>query len=271
VAVQWKSSLTLLISTYLTEVESDPTYSGRWRGAPVGSNLQRMPRLPRFFVPGLPLHVIQRGNDRTPIFGGPDDRAFFQRCLDYAARDHAAAIHAYVLMSNHVHLLVSPSCASSVPKMMQSIGRIYVQYFNRVHQRTGTLWEGRYKAAIIEKERYLLTCMRYIELNPVRARMVLSPGEFRWSSFRANAIGARDNLVTPHAVYQDLGRSPERRQAAYRDLFSDAISPAELASIRDATQHAWALGGDVFRGKIATLSRRAQRIPLGRPSPRESE
>ena len=159
-----------------------------------------MPRLPRFFVPCTPLHVIQRGNDRAPIFGGVADLAFFRGCLAHAARRHAVAIHAYVLMTNHVHLLVTPTFAMSVPKMMQSIGRIYVQYFNSVYRRTGTLWEGRYKAAIVDDERYLLTCMRYIELNPVRAHMAASPGDFGWSSFRANACGAPDDLVVPHTA-----------------------------------------------------------------------
>ena len=175
------------------------------------------------------------------------------------------AIHAYVLMTNHVHLLVTPTYPSSAPKMMQSIGRVYVQYFNSGYHRTGTLWEGRYKAAIVDDERYLLTCMRYIELNPVRAGMVVSPGDFVWSSFRANAWGAPDDLLAPHAVYCQLGCSPEARQAAYRELFHSAILDADLCMIRDATQNAWALGGEVFRGKIESLCRRAGRAPMGRP------
>ena len=224
-----------------------------------------MPRLPRFFVSGLPLHVIQRGNDRAPIFGGRGDLEFFRECLAYAARRHAVAIHAYVLMTNHVHLLVTPTFAVSVPKMMQAIGRVYVQYFNSIYRRTGTLWEGRYKAAIVDDEPYLLTCMRYIELNPVRARMVTSPSDFAWSSFRANACGAPDDLVAPHAVYCRLGHSREARQAAYRELFRAAIPEADLCTIRDATQNAWALGGEVFCREIEALSRRAKRAPMGRP------
>src|SRR5437762_9245888 len=202
-----------------------------------------MPRLPRFFVPDLPLHIIQRGNNRQPIFGGRDDVTFFRDCLARAARNRGVAIHAYVFMTNHVHLLVTPMLATSVPKMMQSIGRIYVQYFNSTYRRTGTLWEGRYRAAIVDDERYLLTCMRYIELNPVRAQMVTNPARFRWSSFAANALGVTDGLVEPHAIYLDLGPTPETRQAAYRDLFDSLISEGEMLSIRDATQHAWALGG----------------------------
>ena len=182
-----------------------------------------------------------------------------------AARDYGVAIHAYVLMTNHVHLLATPRVATSVPKMMQSIGRAYVQYFNFTYRRTGTLWEGRYKAAIVDDERYLLTCMRYIELNPMRAHMVASPGEFSWSSFRANACGVADNLVEPHPIYRRLGHSPEARQAAYRALFRSSIPEEELCTIRDATQNAWALGSATFRRRIAVLSRRAERLPLGRP------
>jgi putative transposase len=149
--------------------------------------------------------------------------------------------------------------------MMQSIGRIYVQYFNSSYRRTGTLWEGRYKAAIVDDERYLLTCMRYIELNPVRAQMVSSPGEFPWSSYSANACGTADDLVEPHAIYRRLGPSPKTRQAAYRQLFCSAIPEADMCGIRDATQHAWALGSMAFRREIAALGRRAERLPMGRP------
>jgi putative transposase len=223
-----------------------------------------MPRLPRFFVPGLPLHVIQRGNDRTPIFCRRHDLTFFRDCLARAACAHVVTIHAYVLMTNHVHLLVTPSIAASLPRMMQSIGRIYVQYFNSIYRRTGTLWEGRYKSAIVDDERYLLTCMRYIELNPVRARIVASPGEYPWSSFGANACGARDDIVEPHAIYRALGNCPQARQAVYRALFRDAIPEADLDTIRDATQNAWALGGATFRSKVEALSRRAERLPVGR-------
>lgn len=224
-----------------------------------------MARMPRFFVPGLPLHVIQRGNDRTPIFGGPDDLAFFRACVEDAASKHGVALHAYVFMNNHIHLLVTPGTASSLPKTMQGIGRVYVQYFNSRHHRSGTLWEGRYKAAIVDDERYLLTCMRYIELNPVRAGMVASPAEYRWSSHRANAWAVVDKLIRPHPVYCHLGESEAARTAAYRDLFRSSISRDEMCIIRDATQNAWALGSAAFREKIAALSRRGERLPLGRP------
>ncbi|MEO8675728.1 MAG: transposase [Casimicrobiaceae bacterium] len=224
-----------------------------------------MPRLRRFFVPDTPLHVIQRGNNRDPIFGAPADLSFYKECLAHSARKHGVAIHAYVLMTNHVHLLATPKDANGLPRMMQSIGRVYVQYFNETYRRTGTLWEGRYKAAIVDDEHYLLTCMRYIELNPVRARMADSPGEYCWSSFRANACGAPDAPFTPHALYLRLGPTIDARQNAYRALFRAAIPGDDLCAIRDATQNAWALGSAAFRQRIDALCRRAGRLRTGRP------
>ncbi len=224
-----------------------------------------MPRLPRFFVAETPLHVIQRGNDRAPIFGGVADCALFRDCLARRSREHGVSIHAYVLMTNHVHLLATPQAATSLPRMMQAIGRVYVHHFNVSYCRTGTLWEGRYKAAIVDDEQYLLTCMRYIEMNPVRAHMVSNPGEYPWSSFMANACGGQDELVVPHRLYLSLGRSPPERRAAYRALFQKSIPDEVLCVIRDSTQNAWALGSGAFRDRIAELSRRAERLPMGRP------
>ena len=228
-----------------------------------------MARLPRFFVPDVPLHIIQRGNNRDAIFGRPADFVFLYERLVLAARVHGVSVHAYVLMTNHLHLLVTPSLPASVPKMMQSLGRIYVAYFNGRYGRTGTLWEGRYKAAIVEHERYLLSCMRYIESNPVRARIVESPSEYRWSSFRANACGGVDRLITPHPIYDAMGDSADARQTAYRDLFGSAIPEDDVSEIRDATQNAWALGSPAFRRKISLLTRRAHRVRM-RPSPKTS-
>lgn len=224
-----------------------------------------MARLPRFFVPGLPLHVIQRGNDRQPIFRNVGDLAFYRACVAQAMRTHGVAIHAYVFMTNHVHLLVTPQLPISLPKMMQSIGRRYVLHFNATHKRTGTLWEGRYKAAIVDDERYLLTCMRYIELNPVRAGMVARPEEFAWSSHRANALGRYDELIESHVAFTLLGSTRAVRQAAYRALFQAPIPADEMTRIRDATQNAWALGSAEFLQRITATSRRAYRLPLGRP------
>jgi putative transposase len=224
-----------------------------------------MPRRARLSLPGIPWHIIQRGNNRSACFFADADYRLYLRYLgEFSAKFHCA-LHAYVLMTNHVHLLATPRSPPGLPKMMQAIGRVYVQYFNGKYRRTGTLWEGRYKAAIVDDERYLLTCMRYIELNPVRARMVASPGQYAWSSFRANACGDADELVSPHTTYARLAAAPEERQRAYRTLFRSSISEEDLCLIRDATQHAWALGNAAFRMKIGILSRRAERLPLGRP------
>ena len=231
-----------------------------------------MARLPRFFLPGQPLHVIQRGNNRDPIFAADDDYRFYLHCLMEAADAQCLTVHAYVLMTNHVHLLVTPESESSLSKTMQSIGRRYVQYFNHAYGRTGTLWEGRYKSTLIDSERYLLTCMRYIELNPVRAAMVEHPGDYPWSSYLANAQGAPDVLIAPHSLYRRLGRADEERQSAYRQLFRAQIPKADVDAIRDATNKAWALGDSRFVSKIAALSgRRAVPLPRGRPKRQSTE
>ena len=224
-----------------------------------------MARLPRFFAPDAPLHVIQRGNDRRTIFEVDEDRRFYLHLLTAAARKHGVALHAYVLMSNHVHLLATPARAESVPRMMQSIGRIYVQRFNTRNRRTGTLWEGRYKAAIVDDQAYLLACMRYIELNPVRAGLAAEPRDYAWSSHGANALGAPSFPLTPHPAYLALGEGDEARRAAYRRQFEAGLPEAFLESIRDATQHAWAMGGDAFLRRVESTGRRAGRRAGGRP------
>lgn len=224
-----------------------------------------MARLPRFFVPDTPQHIIQRGNDRQPIFRTTSDLAFFRDCLAFAARRHGVAIHAYVLMTNHVHLLATPETATSLPRAMQSVGRVYVQYFNSMQGRSGTLWEGRYKAAIVDSDRYLLTCMRYIEFNPVRAGLVEHPERYPWSSHLANAFGVSDPLVSAHSLYRALGTTPATRRAAYLALFGQPVADDETYAIRDATQNAWALGSAEFRRNVERLGRRAERASLGRP------
>lgn len=224
-----------------------------------------MPRLPRFFLPDTPLHVVQRGNNRAPIFSRVDNLVFFRRCLTWTARRYGLAIHAYVFMPNHFHLLATPRDAATLPKLMQALGRVYVQYFNRTSERTGTLWEGRYRCAIVDDEHYLFACMRYIELNPVRANIVRRPEDFPWSSYLANATGMADELTYPHPLYTTLGNSPASRCDAYRGLFADVIADDQLRAIRDATQHAWALGDQMFRHKVAGSGRRAERLPRGHP------
>lgn len=175
-----------------------------------------MARLPRFVLPGQPQHLIQRGNNREPIFFAEEDYRFYLEKLQAACHRHDCAIHAYVLMTNHVHLLATPNTENSLSKMIQMLGRYYVQYINTNYQRTGTLWEGRYKATLIDSEHYLLTCCRYIELNPVRAGIVKHPSAYRWSSYHHNALGKADPLITPHSLYKRLGKDETSRQSAYR-------------------------------------------------------
>lgn len=222
-----------------------------------------MPRLPRYVLPGYPQHVIQRGTDRCPIFRSDRDFAFFHERLRAACRVHGCLVHAYVFMTNHVHLIVTPEQRDSISRTMQVVGTRYVQFFNAEHGRTGALWEGRYKATLIETDRYLLACYRYVELNPVRAGMVAHPGEYRWSSYHVNAGGRLDGLVTPHGVYLSLGRSAAERLAAYRRLFDDSLDRETLRDIRNATQKGWALGSDSFQKEMEGLSQRRTR-PINR-------
>jgi len=225
-----------------------------------------MARLPRYYVKGQPQHLIQRGNNQEPVFWADEDFRFYLDCMQDSAKRHRCAIHAYVLMHNHIHLLVTPGDEESLPKLMQSVGRRYVQYFNTLYDRTGTLWEGRYRATLIEPSGYLLTCMRYVELNPVRAGLVKHPRNYAWSSYAANALGEPDVLVTPHAQYRRLGKNAASRQAAYRQLFRARVAAADIEAIREATNKAWVLGSDRFKAKIEALSgRRTQPLPKGRP------
>lgn len=229
-----------------------------------------MARLPRFSIPGQPQHVIARGNNRTEIFCAEADYLFYLEKLQQACYKHNCQLHAYVLMTNHVHLLLTPQDEDGIGKVMQMLGRYYVQYFNYTYQRTGTLWEGRYKATLIDSESYLLTCMRYIELNPVRADMVSHPSEYPWSSYHCNALGQPNELVIPHSEYMRLDRTNESRQAAYRQLFKHRIPESSLEEIREATNKAWALGNDRFKKRIqGQLDRRLE--PSVKGGDRKSE
>jgi putative transposase len=230
-----------------------------------------MPRLPRFFLPDVPLHVIQRGNNRVAMFREAPDFSFMGAWMHRAARNYRVAVHAYVLMTNHIHVLATPESATSLPRMMQALGRAYVRYFNEAHGRTGTLFEGRYKAAIVDDERYLLSCMRYIELNPVRAGLAGTPADYPWSSFKANALGRFDPLVTPHPVYLGLADREAVRRRCYRDLFDTALPEEDVESIRDATQNGWAVGSAAFRQRVTSFARRSERLRTGRPPAARSE
>jgi REP-associated tyrosine transposase len=215
-----------------------------------------MARLPRYFIPEQPQHIIQRGNNREPIFAADEDYQFYLECLLQASKEHGLDIHAYVLMTNHIHLLATPSFESSIPKTFQSIGRRYVQYFNHTYNRTGTLWEGRYKATIIDSEQYLLNCSRYIELNPVRADMVEHCKHYPWSSYHRNALGVDDELIKPHDLYSQLGKDAVEQQINYRNLFTCHLSKELLNDIREATNKGWALGNETFLAKVEVLNDR---------------
>lgn len=228
-----------------------------------------MARLPRMIIPGQPQHVIVRGNNRSEIFCCDSDYHFYLEKLQAACKKHDCQVHAYVLMTNHVHLLITPFSETSLGKTLQMLGRYYVQYFNYCYRRTGTLWEGRYKATLIDSESYLLACMRYIELNPVRAGMVADPADYPWSSYRFNALGQTDSLVAPHVELQRLGNDDSERQTAYRALFNQALSETQINAIRDATNKAWALGDSRFKAKIQLqLVRRVE--PAARGGDRKS-
>jgi len=215
-----------------------------------------MARLGRYFIAGQPLHVIQRGNDRKPVFFTEEDYAQYGEWLVAASDDNGLSVHAYVFMTNHVHLLVTPQAAESLPKTMQSLGRRYVRHVNARYRRTGTLWEGRYKAAPIDSEEYFVTCCRYIELNPVRAGLVAHPRQYRWSSYRAHAEGRPDALARFHDAFRRLGRSVEEREAAYRALIKEKLDAAFVDALRAATNGGWALGGEAFRNEIEQAARR---------------
>ncbi|TCT20631.1 transposase [Thiobaca trueperi] len=223
-----------------------------------------MARLPRFVLPGYPQHVIQRGNNRQQILFEEEDYWFIWEKLGLAAEQFQCEIHAYVLMPNHFHLLLTPHLENGIGRLMQSVGRYYVQYFNARYERTGTLWEGRYRATLVDPKTSLLPVCHYIEANPVRAGLVAQPADYAWSSYGANAEGNDDPLVTPHREYARLGRSLKARHASYARAAAVPLADSELATIRDATNKAWVLGGAPFCQEIeGQLNRRALPRPRG--------
>jgi putative transposase len=225
-----------------------------------------MPRQPRPDLAGIAQHVVQRGIDRQACFFSVEDYRCYLTGLRQAASRYACHVHAYVLMTNHVHLLVTPEKVGAVSRMMQWLGRHYVGYVNARYRRTGTLWEGRFKSCLVDSERYLLTCYRYIELNPVRAGMVEQPHDYRWSSYHANALGEPHPMLVPHASYLELGVDAVSRQQAYRDLFREGLDEAQLAEIRAYVQQQRALGGPRFQSQIEAMLGRCARVrPAHRP------
>ena len=225
-----------------------------------------MPRRARLRLAGVPLHLIQRGNNRSACLFAEDDYARYLRYLGELAREFGCRVHAYVLMTNHVHILVTPEAVDSASLMMKHLGQRYVQYVNRTYRRSGTLWEGRFKSCLTQSESYVLACYRYIELNPVRARMSAHPREYRWSSYRANAGDTHDPVVAAHDEYRRLGATEEARCAAHRRLLDEHLDPVLLEAIRGSTRGNYALGDQRFQAEIeSTLGRRARRRIAGRP------
>jgi len=229
-----------------------------------------MARRPRLVLPAVPLHIIQRGNNRSPCFACETDFMVYLSLLRQYSAETSCQVHAYVLMTNHVHLLLSPGNRTGPSALMRRLGQHYVQYFNRRYQRTGTLWEGRFRSCLVESERYLLICQRYIELNPVRARMVSDPRQYPWSSYHVNASGAEDPLITQHLVYLGLGKHDVERRAAYRHLFHEALSEQLLSQIRHASNSNGPLGSALFSEQTASMSGRPTE-PRRRGRPRAAE
>lgn len=225
-----------------------------------------MPRRPRIILANTPVHIIQRGNNRQACFYHDEDYRFYLDWLyEYASHCHCS-VHAYVLMTNHVHLLMTPKTKFSAGELMKRLGQRYVQYINRTYKRSGTLWEGRFKSCLTKEDNYVLSCYRYIELNPVRANMVESPADYRWSSYRTNAMGEHSVLISQHSVYKGLGIDSMDRQMIYRELFQHALEPRITNEIRVSTNGNFVLGSQKFQEEIERqLGRRVAKGKPGRP------
>jgi putative transposase len=224
-----------------------------------------MPRRARTYLPGFPYHVVQRGNNRETCFLEPEDYRFYLGLWRELSRRYGVSVHAYCLMTNHFHFLVTPETEGAISNTLKVVGSRYAQYINGKYRRTGTLWEGRHRSSLVQSDRYLLTCYRYIELNPVRAGMVAGPEEHRWSSHGANA-GLERSWLTPHDEYLRLGRTPEARAVAYRALFREPLSGSDLHRIRVAAHYCQPVGDEHFRRELeATYGIRLGQMRRGRP------
>ncbi len=226
-----------------------------------------MARKRRICPPGLPVHVVQRGNNRQVCFADEADLRAYANWLREAADKYAIEVHAWVFMTNHVHLLMTPKSSDSISCCMQFLGRYYVRRFNHRYRRTGTLFEGRFKSGIVESSEYLLACQRYIELNPVRAGVVAEPGNYSWSSYQAHALGKSPGLWTPHPEYLALGKTILVRQAAYRQLFQEQLSTQLVTNIRDTLNQGLTLGNNQFKLQVERLTGQPQRLRKRGPKP----
>lgn len=225
-----------------------------------------MPRQPRPILPGVAVHIIQRGNNRSDCFQRDSDYMLYLLHVRELAEKLGCEVHAYCLMTNHVHMLLTPPSPDACAVLMRNLGQRYVQHFNRSYGRSGTLWEGRFRSFLVESVRYVLACYRYIEQNPVRANMVRLPVDYLWSSYHANAGLRTDPLVTPHAEYLALSEDPANRVHAYRELFEDALDPSDVKRIREASHSGLPLGSEAFKARIEIdLGREVRRGKPGRP------
>ena len=226
-----------------------------------------MARKPRVGLPGIPQHVVQRGNNKQACFYNEADYYYFLTVLYDGLENNGCQLHAYVLMTNHVHILVTPASKDGVSSMMMDVGRKYVRYFNDTYGRTGTLWEGRFKSSLVDSERYCLACYRYIELNPVAAKMVPLPEDYPWSSFHTNALGEPSDLVSPHATWLSLGGNDEARQNAYRELCREKLATEDIEAFRFGARKQLPVGSPDFKAKIeSALSVRLGTGKRGRPT-----
>lgn len=225
-----------------------------------------MARLPRLTLAGYPHHIIQRGNNRQTIFTTVADYEFFLALLDENAKKFDVALHSYVLMGNHFHLLATPQTDTGLPQMMQAVGRSYVRYFNDLQGRTGTLWEGRYRSTLIQTDRYLLACMAYIDLNPVRAGLVAEAKDYAWSSYGHYAGLRTDKLITPHSLFWSLANTPFGREAAYAEMVHAGIKTDQQAALTQSVLSGWVLGEKDFVANLQKkTARRVQKASAGRP------
>ncbi len=227
-----------------------------------------MPRRSRQCPPGLPVHVVQRGNNQQICFASDSDLKAYIHWLTEAAEKYDVAIHAWVFMTNHVHLLMTPSSSNAISSCMQYLGRYYVRYFNYRYQRTGTLFEGRFKSNVVQSQKYLLGCQRYIELNPVRAGMVVDPADYTWSSYRVHAFGRGSRMWRPHPEYLALGENNSTRWSVYRELFADQADEDIITEIRYALNTGLVLGSGKFRREVEQLTGQRQHLLKRGPKPK---
>ena len=225
-----------------------------------------MARLPRLTLPGYPHHLIQRGNNRQAIFASAADYQYLLSLLFENAKKFDVAVHAYVLMENHFHLLATPGSENGISRLMQAVGRSYVRYFNDLHSRSGSLWEGRYRSTLIEADQYLLLCMAYLDLNPVRAGKVAQAQDYAWSSYGHYAGLHSDKLVTPHSLIWTLGNTPFAREAAYAERVRIGVNSHQQLALTESALNGWALGGENFVAELQkNTPRRVQKSAAGRP------